>query len=84
MPDDTVRALWCLVQGDSTPFKVTIRTNNDINDLKELVHDKGIDATKNTVLAKDLKLWKVSPFHRPAQTLWVTSRRSTRFHDLTG
>ncbi len=76
--------LLCLVEGDSTVFEVTVARHSRVTALKELVHDKGIDATKNTVLAKDLKLWKVSPFHRPAQTLWVTSRRSTRFHDLTG
>ncbi len=72
MPDDTVRALWCLVQGDSTPFKVTIRTNNDINDLKKRVHEEGKNGVLRGIDAKDLKLWKVSPFHRPAQTLWVT------------
>jgi hypothetical protein len=72
MTDDTVRKLWCLVEGDRTPFQVDAPPSMNIAQLKELVHEKGIDATKNTVLAKDLKLWKVSPFHRPAQTLWVT------------
>lgn len=32
--------------------------NIDVNDLKELIHTKGIDTRKSTVLAKDLILWR--------------------------
>jgi hypothetical protein len=71
MPDDTIRTLWCLVEGDPTPFQVYAPLSMNIANLKELVYEKGIDPTKNHVLAKDLKLWKVSSFHRPSQTLRV-------------
>ena len=53
------RTLWCLFLGDKEPFKVALPLNVDVDDLKELIHIKGIDTTKSTVLAKDLILWRV-------------------------
>jgi len=53
------RMLWCLIQGESTPFMVTAPVDINIFQLKELVREKGIDSTKTSVLAKDLILWKV-------------------------
>ena len=35
--DDSRRALWCLVEGKTTAFKVNIPANNDISDLKEAI-----------------------------------------------
>jgi len=71
MPDDTIRALWCLVEGDLTPFQVYAPLFMNIAQLKKLIHEEGKDGVLRGIDAKDLKLWKVSPFHRPAQT-WVT------------
>jgi hypothetical protein len=53
--------LWCLVEGDRTPFPVTVPTGTHVAGLKERIHDKGINAS-DAVLAKDLTLWKVSKF----------------------
>jgi Crinkler effector protein N-terminal domain len=64
MPNNTVRVLRCLVAGDTTTFKVTATVDNDVDDLKELVHEKGIDASKD-ILAKNLVLWKVRTSKMP-------------------
>jgi hypothetical protein len=48
--------LWCLVDGESKPFKVYPAIDTDITLLKELVHEKGIDASKGGILIKDLQL----------------------------
>ena len=50
--------LWCLIDGDSAPFKVMPQVDGDIDDLKMLVHERGFGAN-HTILAKDLVLWKV-------------------------
>ena len=59
MADDSPRALVCLIEGESKPFKVKLAGNKDIMDLNGLIEEKGIDPTKHVVLAKDLTLWKV-------------------------
>ena len=59
VPRQEYRTLWCLFLGDKEPFKVALPLNVDVDDLKELIHIKGIDTTKSTVLAKDLILWRV-------------------------
>jgi hypothetical protein len=51
--------LFCLVEGDSTVFEVTVAQHNKIAALKELVREKGIDIARSPVLAKDLVLLKV-------------------------
>lgn len=48
--------LWCLIQGDRESFKVTPPSYIDIDDLKQLIHAKGIGPT---VPPKNLILWKV-------------------------
>jgi hypothetical protein len=60
-PCKEYRSLWCFILGDREPFKVVLPLNIavDVNDLKEVIHVKGIDSTKSTVLPKDLILWKV-------------------------
>ena len=58
MSDIASRGLWCLIEGDSTPFRVTAPVTANINHLKELVHEKGINK-RTRILAKDLVLWKV-------------------------
>jgi Crinkler effector protein N-terminal domain len=58
--------LWCLVEGDRTPFPVTVPTGTHVAGLKKLIRADGINAS-DTVLAKDLTLWKVSASyqHKP-------------------
>ena len=58
-------ALWCLIEGDSMPFKVTAPVNANINRLKELVRD---DALRN-VDASDLVLLKVCMLYNLASTV---------------
>ena len=59
MTDDTSRVLFCLIEGDSRPFKVT-PNKGDILDLKDLIRKNGV---LRNVLAKDLVLWKVGLFN---------------------
>ena len=59
MTDDTSRVLFCLIEGDSRPFKVT-PNKGDILDLKDLIKKNGV---LRNVLAKDLVLWKVGLFN---------------------
>jgi hypothetical protein len=64
MANDT-RVLFCLVEGDNTPFKVTVPTNSDVDDLKTPVLVGGIGVSQG-VLAKDLALLKVGRSQQPA------------------
>jgi hypothetical protein len=59
MADNAVRALLCIIEGDSSLFRVTPTGNMDIIELKNLFHkekDKGILRDVN---AADLVVWKV-------------------------
>jgi Crinkler effector protein N-terminal domain len=60
MPDDDVRVLCCLFQGESTSIKVNVPVDAEIGDLKELVYEKGKKGTLSQVDAKDLVLLKAS------------------------
>jgi len=51
--------LWCYVAGDNVPFLVTASSSTFISQLKDLIKEKGINASEHAVLAKDLTLWKV-------------------------
>jgi len=51
--------LWCIIKGDSTPFKVKITGGEDIDELKKLVREEGKNGLLNGIDAKDLALWKV-------------------------
>ena len=65
-PCKEYRSLWCFILGDREPFKVALPLNIvDLDDLKEVIHNKGIDTTKYTVLPKDLILWKVRVLSEP-------------------
>ncbi len=61
MADDAPRTLVCLIAGESSLFKVRPTGDMDIIELKDLIKEKGINATEHAraVLAKDLTLWKV-------------------------
>ena len=54
-----VSSLWCLVDGDSRPFKVTALDDADVTDLKKLIKEEGKKGILCDVDAKDLDLWKV-------------------------
>ena len=54
----TNRTLWCLIDGDSTPFPVTVPTTGDVSDMKRHIWEEGINP-KTDILAKDITLWKV-------------------------
>jgi hypothetical protein len=58
MADVASRTLNCLIEGDTSKFRVKPSGNSDVVDLQDLVWEKGIDA-KHAILAKNLTLWKV-------------------------
>jgi hypothetical protein len=62
MADDTIRTLWCLVEGESMVFEVTVSANASINRLKTLVQEKKDKGSLRDVNAADLVLLKVSTF----------------------
>ena len=55
MADDSPRALVCLIEGESTPFRVELAGNKDIIDLRKLIKEE------QQISAPDgnLTLWKV-------------------------
>jgi hypothetical protein len=59
MSDDAIE-LFCLLEGDSAVFPVTIAIDDHVSNLKKKIHQDGIDTTIIPVLAKDLTLWKAS------------------------
>ena len=63
---------WCLIEGDSegpgAVFTVTVTDKSDISDLKELVHEKGIE---RHILAKDLVLLKAAALYSPVLSVWL-------------
>ena len=51
--------LWCLIEGDSKPFEVEVPPSASIANLKNRVHNKGINVATHNIDAIDLVLWKV-------------------------
>ncbi|KAM6493374.1 hypothetical protein JOM56_011508 [Amanita muscaria] len=82
-PCEGYHILWCLVEGDCKPFKVAPPLNFDIDNLKELIHAKGIDTTKFSVLPKDLVLWKLREFEPLEPEDTFIRRVSTKFSNLS-
>jgi hypothetical protein len=60
MADDAVRSLICLIEGESSLFRVKPTGGMDIIDLKALIKEEGKNGVLGSVDAKDLVLWKVS------------------------
>jgi hypothetical protein len=58
--DGTFRRLRCLNKGGATVFTVEVAGNKDINDLRELIREKGKNSIFATVDALQLVLLKVS------------------------
>jgi hypothetical protein len=61
--------LFCLIEGDSSPFFVTITGRSPIADLKALVHQQAKNGVLRNVDAKDLILLKASSSERPNRNL---------------
>lgn len=59
MPDDTVRVLRCLVRGVTIPMKVTLSVDDDVDDLKAMVHQRGKNGILRHTDIQDLFVWKV-------------------------
>jgi hypothetical protein len=62
--NDSSRILWCLVEGESDPFAVTVSAGETISQLKKAVHsekDKGLFRDVN-VVNLDLLVLKASKF----------------------
>ena len=58
---DTPYKLWCLVEGEESPFSVTAHSNISVSELKEVIKAKKENALQR-VDASSLKLWKVRYF----------------------
>ncbi|KAM6498799.1 hypothetical protein JOM56_006747 [Amanita muscaria] len=82
-PCEEYRILWCLIEGDRKPFKVTPPLNFDIDDLKVFIHAKGINTTKFSVLPKDLVLWKLRESEPLDPNDTFARRVSTKFSNLS-
>jgi hypothetical protein len=59
MADDVLCALHCLIEGDSSLFRVRPTGSVDIMDLKDLIKEKRKNGVLSGVDASDLTLWKV-------------------------
>ena len=69
--DNSSRLLWCLIEVEGEVFTVTVTGESDISDLKEPVHEKGINISERHVLAKELVLLKVATAYSPVLLLWL-------------
>jgi hypothetical protein len=56
---DDSRKLFCLIEGDSSVFTVTVPGNCLILELKDFIHQRIINGTNHAIDAKDLALFKV-------------------------
>jgi hypothetical protein len=57
----STRTLWCIVEGQSTPFEVTVPSDATIGQLKKKVHQEKHKLTFREVDPADLVLLQVSP-----------------------
>jgi len=61
MENDTC-VLFCLIEGDTNPFSVTVSTDKSISFLKKVIRDIRKNGPLRDVDAPRLVLWKVSRF----------------------
>ena len=66
--------LQCILKGDSSLITVDIAPDDQVTDLKELVHSKATNSLKD-IDAKDLVLWKVRHPHGPHLAYTDSSRQ---------
>jgi hypothetical protein len=55
----TAQKLWCIVEGQTTPFAVTVSLDVSIDELKKLIREVKEKGTFREVDAVDLVLWKL-------------------------
>ena len=55
----TDRVLRCLVKGATIPMKVSLSVDDDVDDLKAIVHDRGKNSILRDTDIQDLFVWKV-------------------------
>ncbi|KAF8807615.1 hypothetical protein BYT27DRAFT_6578065 [Phlegmacium glaucopus] len=60
MAEQSIREFRCLVEGDNTIFKVGIAANKEVSDLKDIIHERGVNVAQHPILTRDLKLLKVN------------------------
>lgn len=65
MTGEETRTLWCVVEGESAPFYITVGVDVKINHLRWKINGVlgGIDESRASIL-----LWKVSISYRPRYT----------------
>ena len=56
---DGTRTLCCLIDGDSTPFDVTVPITRNVSDLNRLIWEEKGKGVLHDLNAADLTLWKV-------------------------
>jgi len=56
--------LYCLIDVNTTPFRVSCPPNTDVYDMKTLIHEAGKHGALRNIDAKDLVIWKVSKVMR--------------------
>jgi hypothetical protein len=59
MVNEPHRVLWCFIKDDHNAFKVIAPVDIDIDEVKELIWEKGKYGKLRGTDAKDLVLWKV-------------------------
>jgi hypothetical protein len=58
--NDSIRSLFCLIEGDNVPFRVDVEVDCEINQLKKDIHKEREKGAFRDVDAADLRLYKVS------------------------
>jgi len=84
MANDT-RVLFCLIEGDTNLFEVTVSTGESICFLKEVIQEKRKNRLLRDVDAADLVLWKVSRFSRnyPVAVETLLAAQRTRIRKIS-
>jgi hypothetical protein len=59
MADHTVRVLRCLVKGGTIPMKLSISVDKDVDDLKEMIHERGKNGVLQDTDIQDLFVYRV-------------------------
>lgn len=70
--DDTVRVLRCLIKGTSIPMKISLSVDDDVDDLKAMVHESGKNGILRETDMRDLFSWKVRTTLRLERMLPLT------------
>jgi len=67
MAGEEICTLWFVIDGDFTPFQITVHVDVNINNLKEDIGvEKKIFLCDVNTSSYSLVLWKVRIFYRPA------------------